>query len=431
MTDLAARYEDIAQKLGRSWKNTLISGERGPRACLANALTAMRSAPAWDGTLGFDEFRHAVMLLSPPPWIEPKPKSWQEREWTADDDTRAAEWMQRHGIGVASRVVAEAATSVARGNPSHPVRNYINGLTWDGTPRLAGWLSRYLGASGNATYLAAVGSKWLIAAVARVMRPGTKVDEALILEGPQGAGKSTALRILAGEWFADRISDLASKDSLIELSGVWVVELAELDALSKAETTKIKSFMSSQVDRYRPPYGTRLEHVPRQCVFAGSTNRDTYLRDETGGRRFWPVRTGTIDLDGLRRDRDQLWAEARDRFEKGGAWHLTAEEFSLAKVEQEARQEAGQWDEVIARFIVDEPIWQDGVRDWKPRRAAITEPQIDELLACAIGKSADRWTKADRNEVGASLRRLGFVNEAIWDRSKARTVKRWVRNTDR
>jgi predicted P-loop ATPase len=197
----------------------------------------------------------------------------------------------------------------------------------------------YLGAEVT-QFVMTVGAKWMISAVARIYAPGSKADAALILEGPQGTGKSTALNILASEnWFTDQIKEIGSKDTALSLQGVLIVELGELSALTRAEVEDVKQWISQTFDRFRVPYGHYTHRFERQCVFAGTTNRDDYLRDETGGRRFWPIRTGTIDLDTLRRDRDQLWAEAVHRYRAGETWHLDAATEELARDEQEARLE--------------------------------------------------------------------------------------------
>jgi predicted P-loop ATPase len=264
--------------------------------------------------LAFNEFAFGTVALKPTPWgIVPK------GEWTDHDDRRAAEWLQKQGILVSVEVAGQAVQTAARDHPFHPVRAYLERLAWDGTERLDHWLSTYVGAEAT-EYSRAVGSRWMISAVARIFRPGAKADCCLILEGPQGIRKSTALRTLAGEYFTDELADLGSEDAAMQTRAVWIIELSELDSLSNSEVARIKAFMSRTTDRFRPPYGMRLVESPRQCVFAGTVNHSTYLRDETGGRRFWPVACGQIDIDALARHRDQLWAEANTRFDAGAVW---------------------------------------------------------------------------------------------------------------
>jgi len=155
-------------------------------------------------------------------------------------------------------------------------------IVWDGTNRLDTWLTTYLGAE-DSNYVRAVGARWLISAIARIYRPGAKAYCCLILEGAQGSKKSTALKTLAGPYFADELADLGTKDSVLQTQGVWIIELSELDSLSRAEVGRIKAFMSRTTDRFRPPYCKRLIESPRQCVFAGSVKHSSYLRDDSGG----------------------------------------------------------------------------------------------------------------------------------------------------
>ena len=193
----------------------------------------------------------------------------------------------------------------------------------------------------------------MISAVARIMQPGAKVDHMLILEGPQGTKKSSALKALAGaDWFTDELAEIGSKDAAQQMRGIWIIEIAELDAISRAEVSRIKAFLSRTRDRYRPPYERYVVEVPRQCVFAGSVNPDTYLRDETGNRRFWLVRCGVINLDALSRDRDQLWAEAVARYRDGTIWWLGETELIAdAKAEQDRRYHSDAWDSRIDRWL--------------------------------------------------------------------------------
>ena len=239
----------------------------------------------------------------------------------------------------------------------------------------------------------AIGSGWLISAVARIYRPGAKADCCLILEGPQGIRKSTALRTIAGEYFTDELADLGSKDAAMQTRGVWIIELSELDNLSHAEVARIKAFMSRTTDRFRPPCGMRLVESPRQCVFAGTVNHSSYLRDETGGRRFWPVVCGPIDVDALASDRDQLWAEAKVRFESGSAWWLdTLDLVQLASDQQEARYEGDPWEEVIG--------------PWLESKESTT---ISEVLEKCINKPQAQWTQTDKVRAARCLRAQGWL----------------------
>jgi predicted P-loop ATPase len=295
------------------WTDGLMRNDRGvPLGNLRNVLHALRHAPEWRGVLAYDEFAARVVTTKPPPWGGPPGERWAD-----DHDTRACAWMQEQHIPAALGTVGHAIQTVARENRVHPVRDYLNALKWDGTPRIDTWLTDYLGVE-DAPYVRAIGPRFLVSGTARVFEPGCQADTMPIFEGDQGTLKSSALRALAHPWFTDRISKPGSKDSSMEVAGVWLIEWAELDALFKVGTSTSKSFITRRHERFRPPYGTHLADYPRQCVFAGSINpMGGYLTDPTGARRFWPIRCGVIDLEALRRDRDQLWAEAVVRYRDG------------------------------------------------------------------------------------------------------------------
>jgi predicted P-loop ATPase len=268
----------------------------------------------------------------------------------------------------------------------------------------------YLGAEPS-DYVRAVGAKFLIGGVARVYRPGVKNDTCLILEGEQGALKSTALRTLAGDdFFSDDISELGSKDSVMQTRGIWIIELSELDAMAKGEVSRIKAFMSRQVDRIRPPYGRRVIEAPRECIFAGTVNKDTYLKDETGGRRFWPVKCGRINVVDLARDRDQLWAEARERFRANHPWWFTDKALiDSAAEESRARYEGDPWDDLIAEWLKNPNERFDNtghpLAEMTSNSSSVT---LKDVLIHCIGKRPDAWTQADQNRVARSLTAKGW-----------------------
>lgn len=389
----------------------------------ANVITALTNDEAFAGALVFDEFAQEVRVSRRLPWDEagmPLPRPWEDA-----DDVRCAEWLQRREINVAPAIVGRSVAAVARDIRVHPVRDYLTSLVWDGVPRLERWVVSYLGAT-DTRLNCAFGSLWMISAVARIMQPGCKADHMLTLEGPQGISKSTALRLLAGTaWFTDELAEIGSKDAAQQMRGVWIIEIAELDAISRAEVSRIKAFLTRTVDRYRPPYERYVIDVPRQCVFAGSVNPDTYLRDETGNRRFWPVRCGAIDLDAIARDRDQLWAEAVHLYNAGAVWWLSDPELIVqAGAEQEARFQSDAWDELIERWLVTAKQRVNrgygGYDDWRDEEVArptpLTDVDIGEILGKAIGLDPAKWTRADQMRVSSYLKRNG------WERYQCRTA---------
>jgi predicted P-loop ATPase len=377
---------------GADWRKQLIVNDKGaPRGLLANAITALRNAPQWRGVLGFNEFSLSITALRDAPW-DATPAKWGDHE-----DRLTCDWLQHRGIHVSPETAGQAVDTVSRDHCFHPVRQYLNSLEWDGVRRLDYWLSIYLGAP-QSDYISAVGSRWGISAVARIFEPGCKADCCIIAESPQGSGKSRAFKTLGGEWFTDEIADLGSKDSAMQTRGVWIIEIAELDSMSRADSGKIKAFMSRTTDRFRPPYGKHLIESPRQCVFAGSVNHSQYLRDETGARRFWPVACGTIDNAALARDRDLLWAEAVARYRSGGVWWLDSAELIVQAHEEQASRYEGD-------------AWEETIREWVAGRQTVSIPNI---LQICLAKDPANWTQTDQNRVARTLKAMR------WERYRRR-----------
>ena len=369
-----------------------------PLPIVANALIALRNDPAVIDAFAYDEMLCAPMLMHQ--IGAPLSGSITEpRPLTDKDVTDLQEWMQDAGLKrIAHETVSDAIQSYARDHAYHPVCNYLEALAWDGAPRLDTWLSGYLGAE-QTPYSQAVGRMFLISMAARIIEPGCKADHMMVLEGHQGELKSTACSIIAGQWFSDSLPDVtAGKDACQHLRGKWLIEVAEMHAMNKAETTLLKSFISRTTERYRPPYG-RLEVIePRQCVFIGTTNKDAYLRDETGGRRFWPVKTGRVDLDVLEQDRDQLFAEAVHHYRHGTAWWPDkAFEREHIQPEQEARYEGDVWEQPVGNYL-----------------STVSTATVGGVAINALGLKHERIGTADQRRI------IAIMTAAGWRRSKKR-----------
>lgn len=376
------------------WWDGLLVSDKGPRALLANALHALRFAPALKDVLSFDSFTQKMIIERDLPWGTSKGDKWNDR-----DDALLAEWLQKEDIRVSPDTASTAATTVAHENTHDSLVDYLEALEWDCTPRLH-TLSKMLGARSKlAEELVRL---FMISAAARALRPGCQVDHMLVLEGVQGARKSTALRTIFDPldlgWFRDDLPALDTKDSLLQLTGAWCVEIAELEAISskRADVERVKAFITRRIDSYRPPYGRRVADVPRRTVFAGSTNESAYLKDITGNRRFWPISCiDEINVAEIRSNREQLWAEAVAAFELGEQWWIDdqAEANDDIREEQEARRVTDPWETTLENFL---------------RLRSITT-----MAECfrQLGVNTERQTQIDGNRIGRIVRALGWTRK--------------------
>jgi hypothetical protein len=304
-----------------------------------------------------------------------------------------------------------------------PVREYLDGLKWDGVPRIDGWLTKYCHADDTPLHRA-YGRKWFVAGVRRVRQPGCKFDEMLTLEGEQGQGKSTLFKILAGgdENFSDAEIIGADKKEQQELvQGVWIYEIGELEGMSKHDVTSVKLFLSKTYDRARPAYGRNRVDRPRRNIFGGTTNDNKYLRDTTGNRRIWSVDLcgkGLIDLAGIEGDRDQLWAEAAFIEATGETLTLPPTLWGVASIEQQARLTHDPWEDVIehhlgalsdktkdGRDVVKDGyavgINENGERAWRVASSYLLGPNV-------LGISVDRQNNATTKHLADVMRTLGW-----------------------
>jgi predicted P-loop ATPase len=400
-----------------TWVAELATGASGlPRATRENVELCLRHDSRLNGLLAFDEFSQIVVFQKPPPWTDRYSASRGTTEgtsWADDDDVRLAGYLtEKFGIlDLHERKVRAAVNVVARDTTVHPVRKYLGGLSWDGIARVDMWLTTYFGVA-DTPYARKVGRWWLISLVARIMKPGCKVDHTLILEGDQGLAKSSGLRVLGGDYFSDGdLGDLRSKEAAMSLQGVWIIELAEGEVFSRATTRALKAYVTKQFDDIIPKYSNTRVRLPRQCGFALTLNdKSDYLTDTTGNRRFWPVFCSRIDLEGLASIRDQLWAEAVALYQEGAAWWpVSDEDKALCQVEQKERQ------------VHD--AWEDRVRHGVQH---VEHVSISHVLGSILGLSADKVARREQLRAGACLRAIGWQEDT---EKRTGTTRWWIRGS--
>lgn len=362
----------------------------------------MLSNGEWENVLSYDEFGDRMFWARQPPVLG---EDFVRPKAGADVQDHHRLYVQHYlstigneagqipGASFSLEAVTEAIGNAARKNSVHPLKMYLTGLVWDGTPRLATWCHDFLGGE-QSDYSASIGKWWMISAVARALEPGCQADHMLLLEGEQGARKSTALRILGGDWYLPELPDVRSRDAAHSLYGRWIVECGELETLKKSGVTAnaIKDFLTRMVDVYRLPYGHFFVRRPRCVVFAGTTNDYQAFNDPTGARRFWPYKCGEIDARGLERARDQLWAEAVERFNACEQWHPTKEMADAIAEQQEAR------------FQVDS--WEDRVLSWC--RSQVVGFGISQVLSGPLDLPPRDWTKSAEQRAASILHRAGY-----------------------
>lgn len=386
------------------------------RASIENVELAFRHDKGLAGLVAFDEMRQEITLAKEPPWKDQYAGSAGSKigdAWTDVDDLRLAGYLASVAsiLDINPQKVKSVVTLMANERRVNPVVEYLTGLTWDGESRLESWLATYLSVEASA-YSSAVGRWWMISAVARAMQPGCQADHVLVLEGQQGRGKSTALRILGGEYFSEAdLADLKGKDSVLALQGSWIHEFREGDVFSRAGFRALKGFITLVKDDVVLKYSNRRSSLPRRCVFAISLNPDHggYLADDEN-RRYWPVLCdGEIDTAGLRQVRHQLWAEAVAAYRAGLSWWpATPEEKALCAEQQQGRE------------IVD--AWTDRVRESVRCIATVTVAAALDTVGVELG----RRTQADTRRAAKILRGLGWV-EAPSRKGGARV---WLRGAD-
>lgn len=360
-----------------------LDGRGRPHQNLDNAVRAIERHPEIRGRIWYDEFLDAIV------------SDWQGplRRWRDADDVKLQLYLQRH-VGL-TKIGVNTCHDAALVAALHDIRNecraWIEAQAWDGVSRLDELMQRGFGAD-DTEYTRAVGRCWMISMAARVMTPGCKVDTVPVLEGTQGAGKSSALAALGGKWFVECHETVTSKDFYGVLQGHMLVEISEMHSFTRAEVERIKGIISCQVDRYRKSYGRNAEDHPRQTVLVCTTNRDDWQRDDTGARRFWPIRCGAVDLEWIRVSREQLFAEALDAFRRGVPWWDVP-------VEEQQRQ-------AHARRSVD--VWEPLVLAWVTGKTWV---RIDEVMRDCLRIESGHQSVADAARVQRILRTAGWESK--------------------
>lgn len=418
--DVTAPTEITNQVEAGDWQDELIRNSRG-RALwnTANALRIMEHDPNLKNCFAFDEFRQIKMLTAPIPFSGERSNAFQGREIKDSDITKLVSYFNRIGFPDATKTVAaDVVEAVSEASTYHPVRNYLNQLPqWDGVPRANSWLLDYCAVTprddDEARYVQEAGKRWLISAVARAMKPGCKADGVLILEGRQGAMKSTTLRTLAGgEWFGDSLPSMHTKDASDYLRGKWIIEMAELSNINKAEVEVVKAFIAREEERFRPAYARNEITYARQCVFAGSTNKSDYLRDETGNRRFWPVKVGTsCDVRSLARDRDQIWAEVVNMFRAGEIWWFDGMVAKVAEKQQAERVSQDAWEAEVLNYLIGKV--EVSCTAIAKNALDIEVSKIDRLVTNRISAilTSNGWSRSGKFSSGADKDRARFVRD--------------------
>ena len=403
-----------------------------PVKSMKNLRTQLEHDPRLKGKLRLNLFSGRIDTCGPLPWARPGTSS----VWNDDDAAQLRIYLEPFFGKLAKNDILDAVAAAASDQAYHPVRDYLTGLHWDGAPRLDRLFVDYLGAE-DSTYTRAVTRKAFTAAVARVMAPGCKYDTMLVLVGGQGRHKSTILARMGGEWFSDSLRTFGDKDAMETIQGTWINEVAEMQAMAKAEVNAVKMFLSKTSDYYRAAYGRYIADRPRQCVFFGTTNSKECLVDTTGSRRFWVV---DIDRQGRRKnvfrdldgERDQMWAEAVAYWQAGEALHLDPELEQTARAVQEDHRARHPWEGMIGEYLAQEvpenwmrldaaqrEAWRGGGLRYdgalKPRKRVCAAEIWCEVLQRRKGD----MTQRDTREINGLLERTeGWAGVGVRDAGK-------------
>lgn len=396
------------------------SGTLNKDFALHNSSVLLSHKEPISGCFVYDEFLNKETVIKPLPWDTAK--DFEVREVDSNDVVRSQIWLECEGVRLGKAVVNDIIKLACQNRKINPAEDYLRGLIWDKKPRLNTWLIRAMGAIHQPSdYVEKVGACWLIAGALRILFPGTPFHHMLVLEGGQGALKSTSLATLATfgkdsprTYFSDRITfDMIDRaDFAVHADGNVILEFQELSGMGKKDRNKVKQWITLSADEFRKPYDPLPTKFPRKFILAGTTNDMQYLNDPTGDRRFWPVKVGDVNIKLLKEEREQLWAEAVYRALNGEKHYIEPDDpiYRLMQSEQSARYSGDAWDDCVSQYVED--------------KSCVTVDQIfSELLMIERG----RWNKFDRDRITTILTRLGFETVVQWDSSAKKTVRKWGR----
>ena len=375
-----ARYEFLGLAM---------TGKGTPFTTLDNVQRFLDADPDVRGKIWLDDF-HGKLFTQ---WNFATWTDCERRRWADADDLRLTTYIQRH-LGLVKMsldTVRQGIIAFGAENTRNEPRDWLNALTWDGQARIEAFFPAAFGCAAD-DYTTAVSANFFKSLAARILWPGCKVDSMIVLQGPQGCGKTSALELLGGPWYVASGKSVETSDFQLQLRGKVLMEIAEMDSFRKSEVDAVKTMLTIRNDDYRVPYGHAFENVPRTCVFAGTTNRDEFLNDPTGARRFWPIRCKKINLDLIRTLRDQLYAEARVRVVAGEKWHEMPVAETLAA--QEEHRVTDEWEAPIKEYI-------DGL----PKITLV------QIYADALGGSILNLDTATTGRLRRILRALGWTRK--------------------
>jgi predicted P-loop ATPase len=409
------------------WRSRLVRDrEQNVRGVPHNLLLILENDPLFDALFWLDEFGNRIMLSRPPPW-----RGGVQYEFTDTDAVEIAAWLgdpEHYTMSVKTDLILACVEAIARRNKRHSVREYLQGLRWDGVKRLERLMPEFFGTIDN-DYNRGVGPCWLVSAVSRVLwvdpilpYQASKVDFMIVLEGVQSAGKTTSvLELFGANQYAEATESPTHKDFFQCLRGCWGVEIGEMSSFRKADKEKIKQVITIRSDLYRASYARTARRHRRECVFVGTINKSDWNSDDTGARRFLPVEVGKVDLARIVAERDQLWAEAVVLFHDGFAfWELPSD----ARREQDKRYNEDVWTSRVIRWLEGQSkanLYDQLPADRIERRRTIVDDKeitvdrvrecsIAEILTFAIGMDAPRQNHADAGRVGTIMTRLKWFH---------------------